>query len=148
MNLYWQLSIYDRFSGGNGASDNFYATHITIDTIKTENWGIQNSLYASIGYFPNSRTQMSLGSNLSYYLYNYKNLELSPEQDETFNNDLSLRLDLGISYYISPRLRFDLNSSYYFSNEHIKYENPLGNNNSRNKYNNFNATASLVYKIL
>jgi hypothetical protein len=148
LNLYWQLSVSNNLSGGKYGTDQSSDQNNIFDTTKIRNWNIGNYLNANLSYYPNSRTQLSLGSTLSYYIDNYKNLELNPDQDETFHDNLSERVTLNLYYYISPRLRFEFNSAYNYDiiNDEIEY--PAGNTTSKSKLKNLAATASLIYKIL
>lgn len=148
LNLFWQLSVSDMLSGGKNRMDLINSGYIYADTSKANNWSLQNSLNAFLSYYPNSRTEMSLGSSLSYYINNYRDLKASPDMDDSFYNRLNETVSLNVSYYISPRVRFGFNSSYNYNIINNKAEDPNGNIKAKSKFNNFTASASLIYKIL
>jgi hypothetical protein len=148
LNLFWQLSVTEMVSAGKRRINITSADYNFIGTSKTNNWNLRNYLNAFLNYYPNSRTEMSLGTSLTYNLSNYKDLNATPDMDDSYYNSLNEIVSLNISYYISPRVRFSFNSSYNYNFLNDETENPNGNIKSKSKLNNLAASASLIYKIL
>lgn len=73
-----------------------------------------------IGYYPNSRTSVSLLGEAGYrYFYKAKR-KVDPLEEEESRNNLSTRLRLQGHYYLSPQLTFNaVLAGYYNSNDYM-----------------------------
>lgn len=141
LNLYWQLSLSNEF----GVSKLFRKSTYDYppfpeDTDKGDVFSIENLLNFSIGYFPNSRTDMRLNISESVYFNNY-----TPDEGDELRDTHSLStLGFQINYYISPRIRLNIHSNLNYTYTKNKYIS------DEYKYNRlyYSAGASLVYKLL
>jgi hypothetical protein len=140
LNLYWQFSLHNEFGVSKLYRKNVYNyPPAPEDTRKEDVYSIGNYFTLGFGYFPNSRTSMTLFVSESVE-YN----KFTPEENEERKRTVSSStLGFNLNYYISPRIRLRINSNlyYYYSNEmtYLEY-----------KYKSLNcsASASLTYMLL
>jgi hypothetical protein len=139
LNLYWQLTVNNQFNASKSFSkfqDNY---NDLMDTLLFDAIGLYNTTYASIGYYPNSRTAMHLYAE-EILIYS----KTSPEEGEISNEtELITRFGIQMNYYISPRLRLNLNSLFVYD---IDREKNLIDTSTKELDFNFNM--QLIYKLL
>ena len=139
LNLYWQLSARNEFTASKSFSRDIENYNDNEDTLLSDVIGLNNRVYASIGYYPNSRTTMNLfvEETIQYW-------KTMPEEGEnTKETQLISRFGINIDYYISPRIRLDL----YSSLEHIVDKISFITDYSSNDFY-YSFGVSLVYKLL
>ncbi len=120
VNLYWQKSTFIQlgYSLNNDHTLNkYYATGELLNENETIFFkpDLQFQLSHTVGYFPNSRTSITLGAFTDIGQYwgdmKYNNgIEMGVNQF-----DLEAGLNLNCSYYFSPQLRFTINASGMYS---------------------------------
>lgn len=143
INLYWQNST--NFSAGYSLSHQDNKTMSYEITSRRLNISASNT----VGYYPNSRTSIQLGTHASY---SHNFIEYPEDDNETYSLFPS-RVIAGIyalaDYYVSPRLRLNLTlqSNATFDTEKRK---PFGSlAEQKIQYNRFstNLLAGFVYSI-
>jgi len=161
INLIWQNSI--DFNGYVGIIEGKVndITNSVEDKIRIPN--MQLGFYQTIGYYPNTRTDMSFGYSAQY-------VQLFDKTDEANEilgvegKGLKATTDLSINYYISPKFRLNARSSFYYiwqdSEDEviINFDNVAGSNYLMNTINGYSSyykekeiqnsfSISLVYTI-
>lgn len=119
INLYWQNSIEIIANGGfmqgkitKGSYDYFdieyYEEH---NTLRVPN--IHLGIFHGIGFYPNSRTEMTVKSSLHYV----RLIDKTNIGDEIYGMDgkgFKPAVDLLFNYYISPQFRLNILASFYY----------------------------------
>jgi hypothetical protein len=149
INLFWQFSINDRLEGGPAfESDQTIQNEDEANTHRQSLY-ILNSFSTELGYYPNSRTFVTLGLNLSSGFFSTKNKSeyVNPDANESNNFKLSTGLRLTGIYYFSRQLQLNLNAG--LNHQFIKYEQeyPIENQISQNNSGNYFFNLGLTYKI-
>lgn len=145
VNLYWQFSIYNSLLVSYmGWMSDYHGYDPEYDyTGNNQRLGpvIQDDLYISLGYYPNSRTSMSVYSSTS------TNLSLLMDDEENRDRGITIYTGLGmdINYYISPRMRLNLDGTVY--NTYTWSSNELDYTDRENRITG-GISAGIVYKIL
>jgi len=151
--LYWQHSVYTDLAYSlynmQVISKNYVKDSLTDEQKSRLNSpNLKLRLNYTIGYYPNSRTNIRLGINTVLYQY---------WGDEKINDDpkmdvgktlINSGLFLSCYYYISPQLRFSLNvsSSYSFTKKNQELPDDVYGDEITHYLNN-NIGASLTYSI-
>jgi hypothetical protein len=151
LNLYWQLFINDEFETGptfnNNKSKQSGSDEIKI---KYKDFNINNIINAGLGYFPNSRTDMSISFNLKNEYYHRTNTSenANEEYDEGFTNNFSTGLKLTGNYYFSSQLRMNLDAGFNHDFTKHEYEQPIENEIYRNNSGRLYFNLGVIYKII
>ena len=102
-------SITKNIDGGTSEVESFY---------KEPSFGAR--LSHEIGYYPNSRTSISLLGEAGYQYFYKAKRKVDPLEEEESTNNLSATLRLQGHYYLSPQLTFNaLLAGTYNSNEYM-----------------------------
>jgi len=122
LNLLWQHSLSVFGYVGMGDTDN--STPATYSAYTLLNLGINQG----IGFYPNTRTELFLGYQVRYQHFLY-DLHTTKNVDASSN--------LGIQYYISPKLSFNVNYSFrfYLNNDYFDENTYSKSNNTNNSLN-------------
>lgn len=149
LNLYWQTSAIFQtsynlgFERESGDSDVMQAS--------SDARVLETNLGGTIQYLPNSRSSFRFSITGSYQ-HSDSDHSIDITEPESFHlsvNQLSLRQEFDIYYYISPKLRLELISFITLRNASDKttYENALTENESLGRYNSNNLTVKLIYSF-
>jgi len=152
-NLYWQHTLNASLSyslyRGNGEF-HFYEKDSLVNSSEAviDSPNINFNVGYLVGFYPNSRTQVTLGISSEYSQY-------WGEQETDGENKIDLakilvqnRVDLRCYYYISPQLRFTLGltSNYSFTKQNQEQpSDPAGDEFDHSFHNSI--SASLIYSI-
>ena len=127
MNLYWQntidLNAYAGYMAGHNGSN-----------LRIPNYQI--GFNQSIGYYPNTRTDMSLGYSLDY-MQILRNGDYNSSIRSIQGKGLQTGVNIKINYYISPKLSLKLTSSLTYTWQDSK-------DNLNLNYNNLNDNSFIV----
>jgi hypothetical protein len=133
LNLHWQNSF----------SANAYYIYYKV---KNSDFApaFQTAVAHSIGFYPNTRTEMMLSNGIEYYAEMMENTLNKREYD-----NFRFRSDLSISYYFSPRLRIQANANFATSgdNFNVFYFNEIFGTILSNRRAGFYYNMELIYKI-
>jgi hypothetical protein len=119
LNLYWQNSIEIIANGGFMQGKITDGTYIDFDDeyFETKNTlsvpNIQLGFFHGIGFYPNTRTEMTLKSSLQYV----RLFDKTSIGDEIYGVDgkgLKPAVNLLFNYYISPQLRLNIFATFYY----------------------------------
>jgi len=111
INLAFQNSINLNCYAGLIEGKQNYISDTINNSIKIPN--IKLTFDQTIGFYPNTRTQISLGYSLQYFQL-FKNKNSQNDILEIEGKGVKAALDLSVYYYISPRLRLSASSSLYY----------------------------------
>lgn len=111
INLFWQNSIDLNFHGGMISGKLDVESNSAESKIRIPN--IQFGFFQTVGFYPNTRTDMNFGYSLQY-------VQLFDHEDQ--QNDIlgveakgaKAATNLSINYYISPKFRLNISSSIYY----------------------------------
>ncbi len=111
INLFWQnsldLNCYFGIIEGK-LNDKTYSFK---DKIRIPN--IQLSIFQTIGFYPNTRTDISIGYSVQYVqLFDKTNLQNEIQGAE--GKGAKAATDISVNYYISPKFRLNIASSFYY----------------------------------
>jgi hypothetical protein len=117
VNLHWQRSLSVKLSYGysrNKNTDKFFEepeTMATIDQLKLE-----TGFEYGIGYFPNSRTDLTGQVSIDFEQLNRLQNDDNPDT-KSINYSLEPEIILALHYYISPQCRLNVNYDirYYYT---------------------------------
>jgi len=129
LNLLWQHSLSVFGYVGMGDTDN--STPATYSAYTLLNLGINQG----IGFYPNTRTELFLGYQVRYQHFLY-DLHTTKNVDASSN--------LGIQYYISPKLSFNVNYSFHFYLQNLYFDE---NGYSKDNNTNNSLNISLRYRF-
>jgi hypothetical protein len=154
INLYWQRSanIDLSYSLDNGKSlSKSYERDslISEQNNKFDYPDITFMLGYGLGYFPDSRTSISLSADAVFVQsWGDNKYNDDPKQDRE-QSGINAGLNLQCSYYFSPQLRFsvNVNSNYIYSKKTLKGIDGGEDNISKLNYFDSNITASFIYSI-
>lgn len=153
VNLYWQKSTFIQLGYSLNNNRTLFKTYAISELLSEyeETFykpNLQLQLSHTVGYFPNSRTSITLGAftNIGQFWGNQKYNDEPEMGVNQFN--LNAGLNLKCSYYFSPQLRFTIYSSAMYS--YLKVTQEMAGSDDlvsrRNSLlNNFNA--SFTYSI-
>jgi len=124
INLYWQNSTH--FSAHYNISNEGRSTkHIEKEVVITDN-AIENKFNSlvisasnTVGYYPNSRTNVQMGARASYYQTFFEFPENEDEGYSFIPKNIFAGIFASADYYVSPRLRLNL---YFSSNARFETE--------------------------
>jgi len=139
LNLNWQLSASNELATLKLFSKDFESNVYSDTTQKYNRIAINDRIYASLSYYPNSRTTMSVF--ISEYFSYWKKMPVGGENTKEIS--LTSRLGINIDYYISPRIRLDVYTSIY----HLFIRDRELTESSTKEFE-CHFGASLVYKLL
>ncbi len=153
VNLYWQKSTFIQLGYSLNNNHSLIKTYATSELyneyeVTMDRPNLQLQLSHSVGYFPNSRTSITLGAftDIGQYWVNHK-YDDEPERVENQFN-LGAGLNLNCSYYFSPQLRFTINASGMYSYLKLTQEIESGDDIvlSQNRFKNF-LNAGFTYSL-
>jgi hypothetical protein len=124
INLYWQNSTH--FSAHYNISNEGRSTkYIEKEVVITDN-AIENKFNSlvisasnTVGYYPNSRTNVQMGARASYYQTFFEFPENEDEGYSFIPKNIFAGIFASADYYVSPRLRLNL---YFSSNARFETE--------------------------
>ena len=111
INLFWQNSIELNCYAGIIEGKINDKTDSIENKIRIPN--IQLGFYQTIGFYPNTRTEMSFGYSFQY-IQLFDKTDLQKEILGAEGKGLKAAADLSINYYVSPKLRLNVTSSFYY----------------------------------
>jgi hypothetical protein len=99
-----------------------------------------------LGFYPNSRTELTLDLNTSWR--QYWEITTTDDLEEMKVNDMQVtnELNLHCYYYISPQLRLTVTVQNYLNLHHNTFPDYDDSNVTENNFST-NFSAGLVYKI-
>jgi len=149
--LYWQHTI------NAGAAYSLYyednsGKYYTMDTltadqhIQTDSPNLNLFMDYRLGFYPNSRTELTLDLNTRWRQY-WKITTTDDLEDMKVNDmQVSNELNLNCYYYISPQLRLTVTVQNYLNFHHNTFPDYDDSNVTENNFST-NFSAGLVYKI-
>jgi len=148
INLHWQKSMSVKLSYG--YSKNLGTSHSEDPEIKTDIDQLQldAGIMYGMGYYPNSRTDVSGQVSLDFQQSNRKeNLDVPLEQIKGYG--LVPGVLLAVHYYISPQCRLNINYgiTYYYTNSNLKYDYDAEFNYIKMNYLNQSFSVGFIYSF-
>jgi hypothetical protein len=122
VNLHWQRSMSVKISYGyiKNLLD-YNLSENPASNSDNDQWRLDAGFNYGMGYFPNSRTQVTGLFALNFDQSRQKeNLENPLDKLNTY--DVTPQLNLGLHYYISPQFRLNILYQIYYSYSNSKYE--------------------------
>lgn len=111
INLFWQNSIDVNCYAGIIEGKLNDKTNSGDNKIRIPN--IQLSFYQMIGFYPNTRTDISFGYSVQYVQL-FDKTDLQNEILGAESKGAKAATDLSINYYISPKFRLNVSSSFFY----------------------------------
>jgi hypothetical protein len=150
INLYWQFSLKDQLEAGPYFS--FSNSDQYDNDVKTKSRTVRftNYFFSGVGYYPTSRTEITMGLDLStsYSKYNDLSEDALSESDESNNFNFSGGLSLEGYYYFSRQLQLNLNSGFTHNFTNQIFENTPEDDKYRHNSGGFYFKLGFTYKIL
>lgn len=131
INLLWQNSIDLSCHAGIVDGRNNDKTNSVEYKFRIPN--INLGFYHTIGFYPNTRTNMSFGYSVQY-MQLFDITDIQNEISGVEGKGVKAATNLSINYYISPKFRLNASSSFYYiwrdsnDNTNINFDNSIGNN--------------------
>lgn len=153
--LYWQHTFvtslsYELYRNTYKSKEFDYDTLTTESSLETDSPRLKFGIGYKLGYYPNSRTQISLGINSNYV--QQWGTQIQNENDENSNDIgqilVSNNIQLNCYYYISPQLRFtlDITSAYNFTKDNQSQPEDVTGDRFEHQFVN-RINAKLTYSI-
>jgi len=128
VNLNWQHSVAISMTGSTGFENGKYLQSTITNKTSTSGIGLNGSY--TLGFYPNTRTNLSVGIS-ELFNQNYSKQDLSSIFDSVGwykSHNSSTRINFSAYYYLSPQLRL---SGYAFLNKYL-FKSEYGTINNLN----------------
>jgi len=110
INLQWQNSVYLKCLAG--IIEGKMVNKRISDEFKIRMPNVQLSFNQTLGYYPNTRTDVSFGYSLNY-IQVFGNTDSENHIFEGEAKAIKAATELSVNYYISPKFRLNLSSRFY-----------------------------------
>ena len=111
INLYWQNSLDLNCYFGIIEGKLNQKTYSVKNTIRIPN--IQLGLFQTIGFYPNTRTDVSIGYSIQYVQF-FDKTDLQNDIVGEEGKGAKAATNISVNYYISPKFRLNIASSFYY----------------------------------
>jgi hypothetical protein len=137
LNLYWQFSLGNEFRVSQLFEKSEY---LDAPETKYRNLSLDNQFFIAFGFYPNSRTSMSLSMSEAYI---YQKIA-EENQEDIITHTIRSSIWFSFNYYVSPQIRLYLHSGIY--SNYSKTDDSI--NQSIGANFDYSMNVSLVYKLL